>query len=417
MSKLKIAIWHNLPSGGGKRSLYYHVRGLIERGHTVESWCPSTADRTYLPLDDLIKEHVIPFDWEPRSTKTAVSRVLNNFYNITNQIAAMDEHCQQCADEINAGDFDVLFVNPCGFFRTSAIGHYVQIPKVLYLQEPYRSLYEAMPRLPWLALPDSTKHWWQSARYIYRFISNLVEVQALRVQAREELKNAQAFDLILVNSLFSRESVQRAYGLDSKVCYLGVDSKLFEPLHLPRQNIVVGLGGIAPGKGLDRAVRSIGTITASERPSLVWIGNFSDSNYLNEIEKLAGSLEVNFAHRVRISDRELVVLLNQASVMIYTSILEPFGFAPLEANACGTPVVAIAEGGVRETLQDGVNGFLINDNNPIEIGRAISKLINNPNLVREIGESARNIVVEKWSLENAINNIENVLLAEAKAKK
>jgi glycosyltransferase involved in cell wall biosynthesis len=412
MTKLKIAIWHNLPSGGGKRALYYHVRGLIERGHTVESWCPSTADRTYLPLDGLIKEHIIPFDWEPKSSKTRVGAVLNNFANTTSRITAMDEHCQQCADEINAGDFDILLVNPCGFFRTSAIGHYIQIPKVLYLQEPYRSLYEAIPRLPWLALPDSTKHLWQSPRDIYRFISNLVYVQTLRVQAREELKNAQAFDLILVNSLFSRESVQRAYGLDSKVCYLGVDSKLFEPLHLPRQNIVVGLGGIAPGKGLDRAVRAIGSIIEIERPSLVWVGNFSDPNYLNEIERLASSLEVNFVQKVRISDRELVILLNQASVMIYTSILEPFGFAPLEANACETPVVAIAEGGIRETLQDGVNGFLINDNNPIEIGQAISKLINDPTLAREIGESARNIVIERWSLDNAINNIENILASE-----
>jgi glycosyltransferase involved in cell wall biosynthesis len=410
MSKLKIAIWHNLPSGGGKRSLYYHVRGLIERGHTIESWCPSTADRTYLPLNELVKEHVIPFNWEPKSTDNLLSRVVNNFYNITDRLAAMDEHCQQCADEINAGDFDILFVNPCGFFRTASIGRYVQIPKVLYLQEPYRSLYEAIPRLPWLALPDSTKPWWQSAKYIYTFTSNLLEVQALRVQAREELKNAQAFDLILVNSLFSRENVQRAYGLNSEVCYLGIDTKLFEPLHLPRENMVVGIGGISSGKGLDRAVRSIGTIAASERPSLVWIGNFADPNYLNEIEKLASSLGVSFISKVRIPDREIIVLLNQASVMIYTSILEPFGFAPLEANACETPVVAIAEGGVRETVRNGINGFLLNNYNPIEIGQAISKLIADPKLAREIGESARNVVLEEWSLENAIDNIENALL-------
>jgi hypothetical protein len=32
---MKIAVWYNLPSGGAKRALYYHVRGLVERGHTV----------------------------------------------------------------------------------------------------------------------------------------------------------------------------------------------------------------------------------------------------------------------------------------------------------------------------------------------------------------------------------------------
>jgi glycosyltransferase involved in cell wall biosynthesis len=409
---MRIAVWHNLPSGGGKRSLYYHVKGLIERGHTVESWCPSTADRHYLPLDELITEHIIPFNWEPKAAKTVVGRLLNNFYNIADKINAMDEHCQQCAEEINAGDFDLLFANPCTFFRTSSIGQYVKIPKVLYLQEPYRWLYEAMPRLPWLALPESTKPWWQSRSYTITFISNLFEVQALRLQAREELKNAQAFDLILVNSLFSRESVLKAYGLDSKVCYLGIDTNLFEPLHLPRENMVVGVGAIYSGKGIERSVRAIGTIPASERPSLVWVGNFAVPTYLEEIEQLAFSLGVNFIPKVRISDREIVVLLNQASVMIYTPILEPFGFAPLEANSCGTPVVAIAEGGIRETVQDGINGFLINGYDPMEIGKAITKLITNPHLSLEMGMKARNIVLEKWSLESAINNIENALVSK-----
>ena len=59
---MRIAVWHNLPSGGGKRALYYHVRGLVERGHSVEAWCPSTSDRNYLPLSELITEHVLPID-------------------------------------------------------------------------------------------------------------------------------------------------------------------------------------------------------------------------------------------------------------------------------------------------------------------------------------------------------------------
>jgi glycosyltransferase involved in cell wall biosynthesis len=412
---MKIAVWHNLPSGGGKRSLYDHVRGLLAKGHTVESWCPSTAERTYLPLDDLIIEHIVPFQWEPRLTQTVVGRVLSNFYNITDKIAAMDEHCKQCADEINAGDFDLLFVNPCTYFRTAAIGQYVKIPKVLYLQEPSRWLYEAMPHLPWLALPESSKPWWQSRSYISSFIKNLLEVQAFRIQAREELKNAQAFDVILVNSLFSRESIQRAYGLDSKVCYLGIDTSLFEPLCLPRENMVVGLGAIYLGKGLERSVRAIGSIEAIERPSLVWIGNFADPNYLDEIEQLATSLGVNFVPKVRISDREIVTLLNQSSVMIYTPILEPFGFAPLEANSCGTPVVAIAEGGVRETIQHGINGLLVNGNEPVKLGMAISSLLKNKELIDEMGKNARQHVLEVWSLEKAIDRLEVHLMTLVKS--
>lgn len=406
---MKIAIWHNLPSGGGKRALYYHVKGLLERGHIVEAWCPQTADQTYLPLSDLIKENIVLLN-QPTEGVRRIGRFLSPYQRIIEQIHAMNRHCQKCADEINHGGFDVLLANPCTFFRTTAIARYVKIPRVLYLQEPYRWLYEAMPRLPWLALPPSNKPWWLSRSYSFLFLKNLIEVQGLRVQAREELQNAQAFDLILVNSLFSRESLVRAYGLDAQVCYLGIDCNLFKPLNLFRQNIVVGLGGIYAGKGLERAVHAIGTIQEDKRPTLIWIGNFSDISYQNKIEKLALSLGVNFVPKIKIPDQEVIQLLNQASVMIYTPILEPFGFAPLEANACETPVVAIAEGGVRETIKDGINGFLINGNDPVAVGRAISKLLNDQALAEQMGKQARNHVLEMWSWDKAIDRLEEFLL-------
>jgi len=62
-SSMKIAVWHNLSSGGGKRALYHHCNGLAARGHKVEVWCPDTADRSYLPLDEFGTVHVLPLAW------------------------------------------------------------------------------------------------------------------------------------------------------------------------------------------------------------------------------------------------------------------------------------------------------------------------------------------------------------------
>jgi glycosyltransferase involved in cell wall biosynthesis len=413
---MRIAIWHNLPSGGGKRALYDHVKGLLERGHSLESWCPPTADQTYLPLSDLIKENVVPLA-QPTERSDFVGSLFNSYQKIVDSINAMHHHSQQCANEINHAGFDILLANSCKFFHAPVIGQYITIPKVVYLGEPYRPFYEAMPQLPWLALSPPNRAWWSSPRYLRRFLKNLIEVQGLRVQAREELGNIKAFDLILVNSLFSRESVQRAYGLDSKVCYLGIDSDIFKPLNLARNNIVVGLGSINGVKGLERAVKAIATIDKDKRPSLIWIGNFSDTIYQNQIEKLALSLGVNFVPKVKISDQELISLLNQASVMIYTSILEPFGLSPLEANACETPVVAIAEGGVRESIKDGINGFLINGNQPVEMGRAISRLLRDKELAYRMGKQARSHVLENWSLDTAIERLEESLLNLTKEAK
>lgn len=57
---MRIAVWHNLPSGGGKRALHDHLRGLIARGHSIEAWCPSTADRSFLPLAEFLSVRARP---------------------------------------------------------------------------------------------------------------------------------------------------------------------------------------------------------------------------------------------------------------------------------------------------------------------------------------------------------------------
>ena len=61
-SAMKIAVWHNLPSGGGKRALYYHVRGLVGRGHELACWSLDTADQSYLPLSEFAPERIVPTD-------------------------------------------------------------------------------------------------------------------------------------------------------------------------------------------------------------------------------------------------------------------------------------------------------------------------------------------------------------------
>ena len=228
---MKIAVWYNLPSGGAKRALYYHVRGLVERGHTVEAWCPPIKGHTSLPLGDFVKEHIVPLDWQPGRLDAFVKRTPMLEGEIRREelkrLRAQDEHCRRAADEINARDFDVLFANTSVIQAVSSIGRYVRTPKVLYLQEPSRGFYEAGPNgLPWLAIP-SLKHAWLRPGYLAWLLVNAFGLQQFRTLAREEYLNARAFDRILVNSYFSRESVLRAYGLNSQVCYLGVDTSLF----------------------------------------------------------------------------------------------------------------------------------------------------------------------------------------------
>jgi glycosyltransferase involved in cell wall biosynthesis len=410
---MKIAVWHNLPSGGGKRALYYHVRGLVGRGHKLACWSLDTADQSYLPLSEFAPERVISSEFKGRSRKRFTDRWTPGYSEAIDRLRAFDDACKRCAREIEAGDFDLLFANSSLSFYVPYIMRHLRMKKVLYLQEPCRFMYEAWPVLPWVAsAPEDLEqaHLFQPRQ----FIADYPNLQTLRLQAKQEWLNAQACDRILVNSYFSRESVLRAYGVDAKVCYLGVDTALFRDLGLERERFIVGLGSFDSIKGIDLAVKAV-ALLAEPRPPLVWIANSGNETYQSTISELARSLGVELRIQMAVSDSELVATLNRAALLLYTSRLEPFGFAPLEANACGLPVVGVAEGGIRETVQDGVNGFLV-DPEAESIARAANQLLQNPALARQMGEQAAVNVQRTWNVERSVDRLETILMQAVSTK-
>ena len=408
---MKIAVWHNLPSGGGKRALYGHVAGLVRRGHHVEAWCPETADQTYLPLSELVREHRLPFK-NPAGENDRWTR-LKSKLRIEHRglLAEMNRHSQACAEEILRGGFDLLFAAPCRYFLVPRLGYFIRgrgLPLSLYLQEPHRSRYEAMPELPWIAPAPPAAGQSLSSRW-QRRVGDYLNHRRLRIEARRELEDAKTYDLILVNSYISRETIARVFGLDARVCYLGYDADRFRRLDPPppRERFVIGLGSMHRIKGVDTAIQAVARLPPP-RPPLIWVANSEDPAYRRDMEALAVHEQVDFQVRNRIGDDALVDLLNRSAVMLYTSRLEPFGYAPIEANACGVPVVAVAEGGIRETVSDGVNGALC-DRDPEALASAMQRLLDDPVLAAEQGAAGERLAHQKWSPELSITRLENHL--------
>src|SRR5262249_39429438 len=227
---MKIAVWHNLPSGGGKRALYYHVRGLVERGHEITCWSLDTADQSYLPLTEFARQHIVSGPSRNGSSKHT-AKDWADYHRAINDMRAFDEASRRCAREIEAGDFDLLFANSAVAYHVPFIVRHVRMPSLLYLQEPCRGLYEAASRgmpdsdnppiLPWVAGAEQHLERADSLGP-EQFKVEFPRLQALRLQAMQEWSNVRACDEVLVNSYFSRESVSRTYGIDAKVCYLGI---------------------------------------------------------------------------------------------------------------------------------------------------------------------------------------------------
>jgi glycosyltransferase involved in cell wall biosynthesis len=263
-------------------------------------------------------------------------------------------------------------------------------------------------------LPDPRRKF-GSPRYWSYFATDLVDVQTDRVVLREERRAALEWDVILCNSFFSRESILRAYGIDARVCYLGIDTSSFSPGTREPMNYLLGLGGLYAAKGAHLIIASLAEIPAAIRPSLKWVGNFAESSYRRACEELARKHGVDFTCEVRVSEDVLLERLQLALALVYPSVLEPFGYAPLEANACGTPVLGIAEGGVRETVEDGVNGLLVRDRQPKSWAAAIQRLLQTPGLRASLATQSIELVRERWSAKAAIVRLEKELEMAARS--
>ena len=86
--------------------------------------------------------------------------------------------------------------------------------------------------------------------------------------------------------------------------------------------------------------------------------------------------------------RELADWYRAATVVMVPSYSESFGLVAVEAQACGTPVVAAAVGGLRTAVRHGESGLLVNDHDPASYADALRELITSPALLARLSGAA-----------------------------
>ncbi|MDR5744533.1 glycosyltransferase family 1 protein [Caballeronia sp. LZ029] len=173
--------------------------------------------------------------------------------------------------------------------------------------------------------------------------------------------------------------------------------------------IVLQLGRMVPRKGVDNVVRALSVCRAEHGESAelyVVGGNSDEANEIAtpEIVRLRGiAREVGVEDHVHFAGRhgraELKHFYNAADVFVTTPWYEPFGITPLEAMACGRPVIGADVGGIRYSVAHGETGLLVPPKDPAALGHAIAMLKRNPMLGRRMGEAglARANAMFTWS--------------------
>src|SRR5438876_790103 len=88
---------------------------------------------------------------------------------------------------------------------------------------------------------------------------------------------------------------------------------------------------------------------------------------------------------------------NEAAVFACPSVYEPFGIINLEAMACETPVIATRVGGIKEVVVDEETGLLVPPGEPAKLGRAITRIIEDPATGEKMGKAGRRLVLEQFT--------------------
>ncbi|HEU4350073.1 MAG TPA: D-inositol-3-phosphate glycosyltransferase [Actinoplanes sp.] len=222
----------------------------------------------------------------------------------------------------------------------------------------------------------------------------------------EEQVTAEA-DRLVANTRFEAQDLVGFYDADPTrltVVQPGVDLGRFRPgsadrrrLGLPERGYVVAfVGRIQPLKGPDVLIRALAEMRRSGAPAagvtVVICGGPSGSglDQPTALIDLAASLGV--ADAVRFlppqTGDDLAALYRSADLVAVPSHNESFGLVALEAQACGTPVVAAAVGGLITAVRDGESGVLVDGHDPRDWARMLTGLLDAPSYRRQLARGA-----------------------------
>lgn len=214
----------------------------------------------------------------------------------------------------------------------------------------------------------------------------------------------------------------------------GVDHSIFFPrkrkeakarLHLTGVRLVLFVGRLQAHKGPDVAVRAIAEAVARDPKGmtdvvLAIVGGPSGPGQTAEVAHLmdlASALGV--AERVMFfppqSQTRLADFYSAAEVLLVPSRSESFGLVALEAQACGTPVVAAATGGLRYVVEDGVTGFLVPGHDSGDYADRLIALLRDPAGARRMG-SAGVVKAVRFSWDATASEILSVYRELARAR-
>lgn len=363
---MRIAVFHELDYGGARRAANELLKRLNKIFEVDLYYVDSKEDKEITKFSK--KTFFYPFypkiwkgnNWKIRLYKDTWE--LFRLYNLHLKISK----------DIKSRKYDYVFVHPSKFTQAPFLLRHLKNKCIYYCQEPLRIVYdEHLSNLSFV-----------------RFHKRLYEFLIRQIRKRIDLKNIKSASVVLANSNFSKSLIEKSYGIKAKVCYLGVDTNIFKPFDVKKTYDVLFIGN--KDKGYDLLVGAL------------------------QFFKKKPKIKTIFREKGQsMTDKELALTYNKSKILVALNQNEPFGLIPLEAMACGVPVIAIDKGGYKESIINNKTGFLVPPST-IDLYEKINDVINDNKLRDELAKSSRLHILKNWTWDKSIKMLEKIILNSKK---
>lgn len=205
-------------------------------------------------------------------------------------------------------------------------------------------------------------------RYLYQTPTQFKFLQPLlNIYKRTDFIYSQRPDYLLCNSQTVQKRILKNYHRQSQIVYPGIDLSLFKPtIKTNKDKYFLIVSRLVKHKRIDIAIKACHQLNLK----LIIVGQGRDQQQLFNLVKEIKSKNVTFVGKVK--NQQLLSFYQNCQALICPQ-LEDFGLTPLEAQACGKPVIAFNRGGITETVINNKTGLFFNYQNTKSLIKTLKK--------------------------------------------
>ncbi len=268
-------------------------------------------------------------------------------------------------------------------------------PTIYYCWEPPRVLYQdrkaVLSRVGILRLPLTA---------------------ALALYRRLDRRMVAAMDAVVTSSPFAAQQIESCYGRPAHVITLGVDRGRLDQFKRERRRgtpVLLTVNYLHPRKRVDLIIDAVALLCRNRGPDdgpaprLRIIGEGPERASLESKARELG-IEDNVEFLGFLPDDDLPRYYWGATCYVHAAVEESFGLSVIEAAYCALPVVAVDEGGVRDTVVDGVTGFRVPASGA-GVAQGIEKVLAIPDRGASLGASGRQLVDSRYQWRRGVEDL------------